>query len=59
MKSATTRRFWACFDALPDHIQRLASESFELWKRNPHHPSLHFKQGQGMEGVYSARVGAH
>jgi len=46
--------FWARFDALPEHVQELARQNFELLKLNPSHPSLHFKK----VGKYrSARVG--
>ena len=43
MHKATTR-FWRYFDALPKEVQQRAREQFEILKRNPHHPSLHFKK---------------
>jgi len=39
-----TTRFWRYFDALPKEVQQRAREQFEILKRNPHHPSLHFKK---------------
>lgn len=39
-----TRRFWACYEALPPEIKRLADKSFGLLKKNPRHPSLQFKK---------------
>jgi hypothetical protein len=40
----TTRRFWNCFDDLPEAAQKTAKKNFELLKENPAHPSLHFKK---------------
>ncbi|MSO89764.1 MAG: hypothetical protein EXQ89_07365 [Rhodospirillaceae bacterium] len=57
MKSATTKQFWKCFDALPERIQKLAAEGFEHWKRDSHHPGLHFKPIHGVVDMYSVRVG--
>jgi hypothetical protein len=51
----TSGRFWRHFDRLSPEIQQLARANFELLKRNPHHPSLHFKR----VGLYwSARIGS-
>ena len=59
MKSAGTRRFWELFRALPSEVQNLAVKNHHLWRRNPHHPSLHFRRLQGSEDRYSIRVGDH
>lgn len=49
-------RYWECFAALPQPVRELANTNFELLKKNPQHPSLHFKQvGQ----FWSMRVGLH
>lgn len=50
----TTARFWGCFHALPEPIQKLARRNFELLKENPRHPSLRFKK---VGKLCSARVG--
>ncbi len=50
----TTTRFWACFESLPETVQRVARGKFELLKQNPSHPSLHFKK---IGTFWSARVG--
>ncbi len=47
--------FQPLYDALPPQIQRLADKNFALLKRNPKHPSLHFKRIHG--DLWSARVG--
>lgn len=40
----TTRRFWECYNALPEEVQRTADRCYELLKTDPFHPSLHFKK---------------
>ncbi|MGB7442066.1 MAG: hypothetical protein WA919_13425 [Coleofasciculaceae cyanobacterium] len=40
----TTRRFWECHDALPEPVQQVADQNYELLKADPLHPSLHFKK---------------
>jgi hypothetical protein len=52
----TTRRFWQCYDALPESIQNIANQSYQLLKTNPGHPSLHFKKLSGK--YWSVRVGS-
>jgi hypothetical protein len=49
-------RFWQAYNALPPEAQRLADENYELLKRDPRHPSLHFKK---VGRFWSARIGAH
>ncbi|QTA92708.1 hypothetical protein [Desulfonema magnum] len=44
MISLPTRRFWKCYQNLPERIRRLADESYKLWKENPFHPSLEFEE---------------
>jgi hypothetical protein len=59
VKSIATRRFWDLFYALPADIQKLAAKNYDLWCRNPHHPSLHFRRLQGSKDRFSGRVGDH
>lgn len=54
MNHHATAEFWACYDALPETIRRLADRNFERLKADPYHPSLHFKQ---IGKLWSARVG--
>ncbi len=49
-----TPRFWRSLARLPEPIQRVARQNFELLKENPAHPSLHFKK---IGKLWSARVG--
>lgn len=55
MKHYASPDFWACYRTLPEEVRKVADEAFERLKRNPRHPSLHFKK----VGRYrSARVGS-
>ncbi len=56
MRHRSSPRFWSFYDDLPEPIQRLANENFELLKTNPRHPSLQFKKAGRF---WSARVGIH
>ena len=40
----TARRFWECYNALPEAVQQTADRCYELLKVDPSHPSLHFKK---------------
>lgn len=51
----TTRRFWQCYDALPENVQRIADQSYELLKTDPFYPFLHFKKLG--EKYWSVRAG--
>ena len=56
MRHQASARFWQLYEALPQNVQRLADKSFDLLKRDPRHPSLHFKR---IGRFRSARVGLH
>jgi hypothetical protein len=57
MNSRTTRRFRELFSALPAQVQRKARESFRLFRQDPTHPGLHFRQVHRDPPFFSARVG--
>lgn len=57
MKSVTTQRFRECYALLPDHVKETARKNYQLWKQDPSHPSIHFKQVHPTKPIYSARVG--
>lgn len=59
MNSHITRNFRRLFDALPLAIQNDAKAAYRLWKRDPYHNSLQFKEIKGQNGVYSVRIGLH
>ena len=50
MKSRATARFWKLYGELPRETQSLADKTYRLWRDNPQHPSLHFKQLSGRGG---------
>lgn len=50
----TTPRFWTSFARLPEAVQRVSRQNFELLKQNRAHPSLHFKK---VGKLWSARAG--
>ena len=54
MSHSASSRFWRLFKALPDEVQRLARENYDLLETNPQHPSLHFKR---VGRYFSVRVG--
>ncbi len=58
MRHFVSRKFWKCFQALPDEVRQLARCNYDLLKKNPAHPSLQFKfvcSGR----FRSVRVGLH
>jgi hypothetical protein len=59
VKSIATRRFWSLLHALPGDVQELALKSYRVWRRDPHHPSLHFRRLQGSGDRFTIRVGEH
>ena len=56
MVSKTTDQFRKGFDNLPKAIQLKALSKFKIWKNNPNHPSLHFKQIHNSKPIYSIRI---
>lgn len=59
MKSKRTKRFRSLFAELPESVQRQANEAYRLFRANPSHPSLSFKQVSPNGPTYSARIGLH
>jgi len=58
LKHYTSSQFWNCFNTLPNEVQELAEQNYELLKQNPAHPSLQFKFVAN--GRYrSVRAGLH
>ena len=50
-----TPQFWRLYDQLPEEARSLADRSFSLLKKNPRHPSLHFKKVR--TDLWSVRIG--
>lgn len=57
MRSRTTARFRDAFAALPPQVQRQARQAYRLFRLDPRHPGLHFKQVHASRPIFSARVG--
>ena len=56
IKAKTVSFFWNAYHALPIDIRRRAQKAYLLWRRNPFHPSLHFKCINHQEHIWSLRV---
>jgi hypothetical protein len=48
-------RFQPLYDALPARVRAAADKSFAVLKRDPRHPSLHFKRVK--DDLWSVRIG--
>lgn len=56
MISRTTKRFRAAYADLPLSIQTQAQAAYSLFKQNPTHPSLRFRQVHPTHPIFSARI---
>ena len=56
MNPFTVRSYWKSYKGLPKKIQRDADRKFDLWKKNPFHPSLNFKCVNTEYNIWSVRV---
>jgi hypothetical protein len=54
VNSKASSDFWSRFNALPQAVQRQATKQYKLFRENPSHPSLQFKELE--PGLYSVRV---
>ena len=59
MKSKRTKGFHALFKALPESVQKQANEAYRIFRTNPSHPGLYFKQVSPKGPTYSVRIGLH
>lgn len=57
MISRLTPRFRRAFAELPDEVKERARDAYRLFRDNPYHPSLRFKQVHPIDPVYSVRIG--
>jgi len=57
MNSQLTEDFFACYARLPSAVREQARRSYRLWRANPSHPSIQFKQVHASQPIFSARVG--
>ena len=57
MKSRRTKEFRKLLRMLPDDVKRQAYSAYRLFKQDPHHNSLHFKQVSQRKLIFSVRIG--
>ena len=56
MTSRTTDAFWKCYRDLPEQTRKEAKKAYGTFKKNPYHPSLHFKRIHSTRPVFSLRI---
>ncbi|HST88836.1 MAG TPA: hypothetical protein VLJ14_10690 [Ktedonobacterales bacterium] len=56
IESRTGGRFRRLLVALPDDVRREAYKAYRLFRRDPAHPSIQFKEVDSKHGIWSARV---
>jgi hypothetical protein len=56
MNNFTSPRYWRHYNALPPEIQKVADKNFQIFKKDPQHPSLHFERKK--PELWSVRVGS-
>ncbi len=59
MNSKTKESFRKRFEDLPGDVRLLARQAYRLWRQDPWHNSLRFKQVHQSKPFYSVRIGAH
>ena len=57
MKSSRTKGFRKLFEVLPQRVKETAKKNYKIWKENPFHPSLEFKEIKSKGNIWSVRVG--
>lgn len=56
MISRTTERFRTALADLPAPIRHQARSAYQLFRQNPAHPSLRFRQVHPTQPIFSARI---
>lgn len=56
MHSFTVRSYWDLYNELSQVIKKAADGKFDLWKKDPFHPSLHFKCVNAQDNIWSVRI---
>jgi hypothetical protein len=57
IESRVTRSFQLALASLPEGVQAQARRAYRLFQNDPSHPSLRFKKIEGVENVFSVRIG--
>jgi hypothetical protein len=56
MISHTTERFRRLYTLLPEQVREQARDAYRLFRNDPQHPSLRFRQVHPTRPIYSARI---
>jgi hypothetical protein len=56
MISRTTTAFWKCYKGLSLEIRKEAKKTYKTFRKDPYHPSLHFKQVHSTRPIFSLRI---
>ena len=56
MISRTSARFWKCYYELPESVRKEAKKAYQLFKKDPFYPGLHFKRIHSTRPVFSLRI---
>ena len=57
MTSSITREFRRRLNQLSSQAQRQAAQAYELWRSDPYHSSLQFKQVSPRQPIFAVRIG--
>lgn len=57
MISKVRPAFWRAYDRLASPVKTRARAAYQLFERDPNHPSLRFKKLQGSSNIWSVRIG--
>jgi hypothetical protein len=56
MNSVARPSFWRAYATLDPRVKEAARRAYQLFSKNPDHPSLRFKKLQGYDDVWSVRI---
>ena len=56
MISRTSLHFWKCYHGLPESVRKEAKKAYQLFKKDPFYPGLHFKRIHSTRPVFSLRI---
>jgi hypothetical protein len=56
VNSQTIEDFWESYRALPEQMRKQAQEAYRLFRADPFHPSLNFKEVDKRRSLWSVRV---
>ena len=59
MNSFLLPQFFVWYRTLSEDVRQQARHAYSLFRQDPHHPSLRFRQVHPTRPIFSARVGLH